>query len=288
MTRACRRLRSQGFTLVELLVVIGIIAILIGILLPGLASARRSANRVKCAAALKEIHNAFQFYSNENKGYYPVAVHEQGNTKYPTEFQHRWYEMVAKYITKTAKDWKDYQDIVKIRQNSVLWGCPEWGRRDYAMSAGDDVRPGYGLHYYTGKYFDNTTTAKFQTDYAYITATQRGTYVKQGQWANGRSAEKGLLIDSMTHIVNVPGFSTYTYAAVQAATPPGWQPAQSGAIETGVASNLFYVEAGRHLKTGVKVNDRVQGMNMLFCDGHVAAVSVREAWSAITLKQPEN
>jgi prepilin-type processing-associated H-X9-DG protein len=30
----------------------------------------------------------------------------------------------------------------------------------------------------------------------------------------------------------------------------------------------------------------VKGMNMLFCDGHVSPVSVREAWSAITLKQP--
>ena len=75
-THVCRPTRGRpfarhGFTLVELLVVIGIIALLVSILLPALATAREQAQRTACLSNLRSLGQAVAVYQAEHKGVYP-------------------------------------------------------------------------------------------------------------------------------------------------------------------------------------------------------------------------
>src|SRR5688572_19106298 len=67
--RRCRR--CVGFTLVELLVVIGIIALLVAILMPALSRAREQSIRTQCASNIRQWGIAYQMYANANRNYFP-------------------------------------------------------------------------------------------------------------------------------------------------------------------------------------------------------------------------
>ena len=65
--------RGKAFTLVELLVVVGIIALLISILLPALTKARKQANIVACSSNLRQMSLFMVQYATESKGYFPLT-----------------------------------------------------------------------------------------------------------------------------------------------------------------------------------------------------------------------
>src|SRR5688500_12297624 len=134
------RKHRLGFTLVELLVVIGIIAILVALLLPALQGARRQAQAVKCAAALQEMGIGFMLYASDNKGTWPVCKRSAGTTGPPggdpaimigsmtAPGDAFWWDFITKCVARDKKlgtASTTHQDAADAR-NSVVWGCPSW------------------------------------------------------------------------------------------------------------------------------------------------------------------
>ena len=122
-----------GFTLVELLVVIGIIAVLMSILFPALNQARRKAQAVQCGSNMRQIYTAFLMFTQDNKGQLPrpyVANPPEDTTNPQLVKVCAWLPRSA-----SAGGHIDYRDDM-----SPLWkyiGGGQKAREEVFMCAGD-------------------------------------------------------------------------------------------------------------------------------------------------------
>ena len=130
-----------AFTLVELLVVIGIIAVLISILLPALSAARKAAMSVQCMSNIRQLLTGCAMYANENQGHWPAGS-DDGYWLGPNN--HRWHG--ARASNAEAFDFNlDPSPLKRYLQAGKVKVCPAWG--DNVPSGYETGCGGYGYNY---------------------------------------------------------------------------------------------------------------------------------------------
>ncbi len=178
---------GRGFTLVELLVVIGIISVLVAILLPSLGKARRSAARTVCLSNLRQIGIGIVNYQVDSKGVLPNAMSSTAATS--DEQRRRWYgpRSIGKYWGVTEQNFGTYTPKILI--------CPENEQRIFFFG-----QPTYTMNIEVMGGMTNSTSNRYRPGPGANQVHYKSTYWRKNH-------EKVVLIDGK------PNGSGNTYAA---------------------------------------------------------------------------
>jgi prepilin-type N-terminal cleavage/methylation domain-containing protein/prepilin-type processing-associated H-X9-DG protein len=157
--------KRRGFTLVELLVVIGIIAVLIAMLLPALSKAKEQANRVACQSNLKQLGIALSLYTSDYKGWFPACG-----------------------ANVVAEDWIHWQRARQIDQGSIVKYFGKKFSPGVYRCPSDDVTTHLGADPYLYSYTMNYNMSGYPFPAGTVVPPVKLNHVKQ-------SATKILMID---------------------------------------------------------------------------------------------
>jgi prepilin-type N-terminal cleavage/methylation domain-containing protein/prepilin-type processing-associated H-X9-DG protein len=245
--RVCKR---AAFTLVELLVVIGIIAVLISLLLPALGRAREAASGVTCGSNMRQIGIAILAYAQSNNGYLPPVTIKGGinrSLRPMKYFTMQGFLAGEKYVSGTIDNAGENQGIVN---GGRVFFCPSDARPEVVAGRANPASTSY---YWNSNLFPDDTIGDTRYTFTLVKMSTR-----RPSSSRIMAVEKG-------------------FGAISGNTsrPGGFEPSLSG-IAYGYGVSMFapneFIEkvAARH---GSRKSPMV---NTLFLDGHAELRTLKE------------
>lgn len=228
--------RPRGFTLVELLVVIGIIALLIGILLPTLGRAREASKTIKCLANLRTLGQATTMFSAANKGSLPYPTTGLGEDSL-------WFNALDPYLAKAKNFDATQSGVASTRTYTRFKQCEV-----YDTFNGDELDTGTG-----GKLYQNKTKQ-------YARTYKMNSHLRN----NGRASGD----NSMAKVNWVKETARTVYLG------DGVSLDLTGEIENQFESGQFSFEVNDKTQASPAIRHQ-GGANLLFIDGHAENVRLK-------------
>ena len=275
-SQAARHRRRCGFTLVELLVVIGIIAVLIGILLPALRRARQAAQSAQCLSNIRQLNTALVAYTQDNR-----------NRVFPYYADNSilWQIIVLPYINRTAgkldlttSNPAVKASIAQLQLRETVYFCPT--ARDPvggALATGNDstgtafncwgpTRPAtgglMGSYYFNGwLYRHSVTNVDDSTVMGYAAMGVSG-------WNTTRARDSFWQLPAVGNSANIPTFCDGIWV-------DGWP-------KEGDVPQKSLITGDKNSEQGMQricVRRHGERINVAFLDGHASSVELRNLWT---------
>jgi prepilin-type N-terminal cleavage/methylation domain-containing protein/prepilin-type processing-associated H-X9-DG protein len=285
--RLCRKhldRRRRAFTLVELLVVIGIIGLLVGILLPTLNRARRAARNVQCQSNIRQlVMGELQYFADSKYQFSPY--YNGGGTPTSPPFQIEWMQQVVK-----PKSWDKVRLCPEAQQENPAFPTGNqagaafyhWGPRGQAMQYFDDQwKPGDPPKQLAGSYtFNGYCLRAHSTNQAKVTSNPP-------RWSGNDVALCGDGQAGDLRRLWVPPFkkSAEIPIIVDGTWPNAWpkDPLQNAGESDGVPFSLYApagnggMDIANNWKRVVVARHRMS-INVGFLDGHVVNVELPDLY----------
>jgi len=264
--------RRGGFTLTELLVVIGLIVVMMSLLMPALGKVRAAANTTTCLSNLRQMSAAWMMYTAENKGRLLEYINSTGPRP---DIAWRGY-------------WPGVLEQYKVRGDALL--CPMANE-----PIPYNVNKGFGTvgYAWNGKFATNGTPMRFNASLYRESSYGYNRYLTAGGEYNGalNPAARTTKITSVRCLAETPLFADATYIDFQPVN--GTETAQAARPPDLRGSDL---EAATQDHWRFLISRHGRGVNFAMADGSARRVPLEETyllkwtaeWKAYRLTLPSN